>query len=77
MVLYECVRYDIFEEELYSSELGRYRSFGIIGRNASGDEVVFCSDVSPDKSLVAELCDKCNALGISPVHLLDVIEDSL
>ena len=71
------VKYDIFEQELYSLELGYYISFGILGRDAEGKTVVSCSDISVEKDFAVELCNRCNLLGISPIHLLDVIEDSI
>lgn len=77
MILYELVKYEVMEERLYSSELGRYVSYGIIGRDQSGKKVAICSDISPDRSFVAELCEKCNALGLSPMHLLDAVCDSM
>ena len=77
MALSERIEYCVVDENMYSEELGEYRSFGIEGKDVLGNTVVFCSDVSLDKSLVAELCGRCNELCLSPLHLLDVIEDSL
>lgn len=77
MISYGFVEYEVMEERLYSSELGSYVSYGIIGRDRSGKNVAVCSDISPDRSFVAELCEKCNALGLSPMHLLDVVCDSM
>lgn len=77
MLLYEPIKYEIFEESLSSSELGAYRAFGIRGVNLSGESVIVCSDVSADETFTRTLCEACNALQVSPLHILDIIEDSL
>ena len=77
MLLYEPIKYEVFEESLSSGELGTYRAFGIKGVNSLGDNVIVCSDVSPDESFIRTLCEACNALQVSPIHILDIIEDSI
>ena len=77
MISYMPVRYEVVEENMYSSELGGYVSYGVIGRDLSGETVVICSDISSDRVFVAELCEKCNALGLSPLHLADVVYDAM
>ena len=34
-------------------------------------------DISVDRGTVAELTARCRRLGLSPVHLMDVVEDLL
>ena len=70
-------RYISFREALCSDELGDYDSFGIRVLTASGEEIAAVSDVSLDEAVVDELCRRCNEQGISPLHLLDVIERSI
>ena len=77
MMSYAGVIYEVVEENLYSSELSGYVSYGIIGRDPSGKAVVTCSDISSDRRFVADLCEKCNALGLSPLHLVDVVYDGM
>ena len=49
-------------------------SYGI----ASETEPMFCiPDISTDINLVNALIQKCNEGNLSPIHLKDVVEDSL
>ena len=34
-------------------------------------------DVSPNRSTLEPLVQRCNTLGLSPIHLVDVVEDFL
>lgn len=34
-------------------------------------------DVSPNRSILEPLVQRCNTLGLSPIHLVDVVEDFL
>lgn len=34
-------------------------------------------DVSPNRAMLEPLVQRCNTLGISPIHLVDVVEDFL
>ena len=45
----------------------------------SGESVEVCSvkDISPDKRAVLELAECCQRGQLSPMHLMDVIEDFL
>ena len=70
-------RYMLIEEELYSPDLGKYHSFGIIALDNTGKVITFVSDVSPDKALVEGICNRCTKGQLYPIHLLDVIEDSI
>ena len=39
--------------------------------------IVYVRDVTPNKTEIENLVQKCNAFGLSPIHLVDVIEDFL
>ena len=39
--------------------------------------IAYVRDVTPNKTEIEELAQKCNAFGLSPIHLADVIEDFL
>lgn len=68
------------KEQLYHKDIGNYQSFGICvyARRADGwCEVMRISDVSVELDFVIGLCEKCNRMGISPIHLSDVVMDSL
>ena len=74
------IRYIPFEEQLFLEEVGNYQTFGICAYAQQGDEwheVRKISDVSVELDFVAALCDKCNAGQLSPLHLLDAVEDAL
>ncbi len=70
-------RYLPFKETLYSNETGGYTSFGIKAIDENGLEVLSMSDVSLDPNFVSKLCFLCTELDLSPIHLMDVIEDHL
>ncbi len=65
------------EEHLHSNEIGDYISFGLILKDENGKELNRISDISNDCFFVAELCRIFNMYQLSPIHLLDVIEDFL
>lgn len=75
MYLYLPVR-----EALYSPYLGFYHAYGIlcihVGRRGlrRADSV---ADVSPSFRFAARLAVRCTLGRLSPLHLRDVIEDSL
>ena len=39
--------------------------------------IAYVRDVTPNKTEIENLVQKCNAFGLSPIHLVDVIEDFL
>lgn len=71
------VQYIPFEEELYSDVIGKYVSFSIKVIDECKKVLFSVPDVSPDKTKVTLLCEKCTQGGLSPIHLYDVIEDNL
>ena len=77
MLIYDPVIYEVVEENLVSDDGGSYTSFGIRAFDKDGKEIIFCSDVVLDGDDAERLCDMCNAFQLSPLHLLDFIEDNL
>ncbi len=69
----EKTQYVLVEEQLFTPELGEYRSFGI--RTKNGED--FVSDVSTDRAFVSELVERCNREEVSPIHLRDIVVDAL
>ena len=73
-------RYALVSEQLFSTELGHYRSFGIRAfqkTECSWREIAFVSDVSTDQAAVEQLARRCTEGQLDPIHLLDVVEDAL
>ena len=69
-------------EEIYGSNNSNRIAYGIVAyANYSIDGTAsivmrFC-DISSDKSKVMRLVESCNCLGLSLIHLQDVVEDFL
>ena len=75
------VTYGIVEERYTLGGASR-TSYGIVGyTNVSdseiADKVVCVHDITSDKERLSELVLRCNELGLSQLHLLDVVEDFL
>lgn len=66
-------RYVVVQEDLFSPELGCYRSYGIGAMNGKGERVTFVSDVSPDPKFAAEIAALCTVGQLDPEQLRDVI----
>ncbi len=69
-------------EEIYELGGEMRRSYGIVGYADADEEkshaiVVSARDVSCEKEAVETLAALCNRLGISPLHLDDVVDDFL
>lgn len=64
------------KESLCSQELGRCFSFGIEVQE-QGLPCLKVADISTDESFVAKLARRCTSGQLDPIHLFDVIEDSL
>ena len=69
--------YSVFEEESFSEDLGHYTSFGIEVTDSNKRVILSVADVSTEKDVVSNICLLCNKAKLSPIHLLDVLEDSL
>ena len=75
-VVYEVVG------ELQSSGDSNSISYGIAAyidaaTSKTQNAIAYVRDVTPNKTEIEELAQKCNAFGLSPIHLADVIEDFL
>lgn len=73
-------RYQPFKEDIVSSDVTVYTSFGIQFMQSATDgwvELNSVSDVSVDKIFVANLCKLLTDKQLDPIHLSDVLEDSL
>ena len=71
------IRYLPFEEERYHADIGPYVSYGIAAKDEHGNVVRSVYDVSTDKAFVASLCKRCTKNRLDPIHLRDVVEDSI
>ncbi len=60
--------------ETYEGSAGQV---GIIFKKASGEIVKNFPDVSYDHLWAKSFCESCNKNGLSQIHIMDVMEDSL
>lgn len=68
------------EHELNVSCIGRYRSFGlrVLRSGEDGDEeIMVLPDISTDFGFTLRLASLFTKKQLSPIHLLDVLEDIL
>ena len=77
----KTITYAVSEEKYTLGEETR-TSYGIVAlsnADKDGSKTIVASvrDVTVDKEGLAELVDDCNRLGLSVVHLNDVVEDFL
>jgi hypothetical protein len=75
------VAYEIVGEP-HSCGENNYISYGIAAyvdaATSDTKNVIACvRDVTTNKTEIEDLVQKCNAFGLSPIHLVDVIEDFL
>lgn len=71
-------KYRMVEEALTDPELGSYTTYGIRAEGPLEDDSdVQISDVSLSKQVVEELVERCNRLELDPIHLRDVVEDTV
>ena len=68
--------YRPFKENVSGEVLEAYLTYGIQALQ-DGYIVDSISDVSANEAFVTELCELCTRLQLHPIHLIDVIEDSL
>ena len=71
------IRYQPFTEERRDADLGVYVTFGIRAVDERGNVVKTVPDVSTNRSFVTSLCERCTMHGLAPIHLRDVVEDSI
>lgn len=60
--------------EVYESSAGQ---IGLVFKKTSGEIVRNFPVVSCDYLWVKSFCERCNSQGLSEIHILDVLEDSL
>lgn len=73
-------RYQPIKESLTSVDCGSYISFGIQSMQSASDECVeirSVSDVSVDGTFVEKLCRIFTENQLDPIHMTEVIEDSI
>lgn len=73
-------RYLPFESEMHSLCTGSYRTFGLrvlLSQNRIEEEIMRLPDISTDFSFVLRLAELFTRKQLDPIHLLDVLEDSL
>lgn len=68
--------------EVHSIGEHTYLSYGIAAyvdaaTSNTKNVIAHIRDVTPNKTEIEDLVQKCNAFGLSPIHLVDVIEDFL
>ena len=68
--------YKVIAERLYSEPLGWYDTYGITCW-IEGRQIVYISDVSCDAAWMEAFVAKLNADGLEPVHLMDVVNNSI
>lgn len=69
-------------EEIYHLGNSKRISYGIVAyfapnKDDSASIVASAYDITSDKNKIEELVSLCNRLGLSSVHLADVVEDFL
>ena len=75
MIVYLTVK-----ESLVNPYTGRYTSYGIKAVDVTEyvqTDIVFISDVSMYLEIVLDIAQRCTLYQLDPVHLIDVIEDSI
>ena len=63
--------YKVISKNHYSPETGAYISFGISAQDPEHGQTCF------DESEARAFTERLNTLQVSPIHLIDVIEDAL
>ena len=63
--------------DTYEDEVGTHTGYGIAVVDCRANTISAATDLSSNKSEVAELVSRCNELELSPVHVKDVVEDFL
>lgn len=71
------VFYEVIGKDHYSPETGAYVSFGISARDPEHGQSCFVPDVFIGEPEARAFTERLNRLQVSPIHLIDVIEDTL
>ena len=73
-------RYCAFSKNYILEDGEAYRGYGIVctlGEGERARQIACVEDISCDGDAVAALAARCTAGNLSPMHLLDVVEDWL
>ncbi len=73
--------FDIICEE-YKDDGAPRQSYGIVAYSFSSVEnsrtiIAIARDLTSNRTLIEALAEQCNRLALSPIHLLDVVDDLL
>ena len=71
------VVFDAVSANHFSPETGAYVSFGISARDTEHGLASFVPDVFLDEREAIAFTEQLRRLQVSPIHLIDVIEDTL
>ncbi len=74
------VRYYYVEEKLHNSSIGNYTAYAISAYKEENNikiRIAYISDVFLNKSDAKQFTHICNTMNVDPVHLPDLIEESL
>lgn len=72
--------YLVVKESLFLPYAGRYVSYGIKAVDVTENtqiDIVFVSDISMYLEIVLDIAQRCTLFQLDPIHLMDVIEDSI
>ena len=69
--------YKVISKNHYSPETGAYISFGISAHDPEHGQTCFVPDVFIGEPEARAFTERLNTLQVSPLHLIDVIEDTL
>lgn len=70
--------YNFVKENLKSEEVGEYTAYGIEISCLNGDKrerVRYICDVFTNEQEASRFVEKCNRLGLSPIHIDEAVED--
>ena len=70
------VQYRTIRQALRSDEIGTYMAFGICVQNGASDSCCI-PDVFLHEQEAKDFVARLNELQLSPIHLMDAIEDAL
>ena len=68
--------YQIKQGIVYDEEMAAHTTWGVLA-SENGTEVLCVPDIFLDRERAESFVEKCNKSQLSPIHLMDVIEDAL
>ena len=69
--------YKVIKKNHYSPETGAYISFGISAHDPQHGQTCYAPDIIEYCRSSRAFTERLNTLQVSPIHLIDVIEDTL